>query len=203
MTIRLVFLIILASMSSVVFAIQPAVIDLNAKPDPFSQSDYDAMLACTLEKHPDETRRYAEYHLVRRNNQTWQENEKDPDSDLMMPIIESCYEIEMGKPFPFSLDKLIFDWSEAHSTFAENPKSKPMKVGNAADLAACAVQNHRDIANQIAKMSHPIDALRHIGKIIGPQCQTIDGFKLNINDFQNEVIRLLAQGENAAQEAQN
>ena len=101
---------------------QSGYIDLKAKPKPITQAEYDAMVQCTVEKHPDETRRYAKYHVERRDKQTWQENEKDPDSKLLIRSFEGCYEFEDGKPISFSLDAVIYSWYRSHF-------SKPEKVG--------------------------------------------------------------------------
>jgi hypothetical protein len=93
---------------------QPAIIDLNAKPRPFSSADFHALVRCTLKRHPDTTRRYAAYHLLRRNKQSWQENVRDPDSKLMLASLEGCIALANGEPYPFSLDALIYRWGSAH-----------------------------------------------------------------------------------------
>jgi hypothetical protein len=100
---------------SPLFAQSSAIIDLNAKPRQFSRADFDALVACTLEKHPSETRRYARYHLERRDMQSWQENEKDPDSKLLMPAMKGCIAFADGEQIPFSLESLIFRWAAAHN----------------------------------------------------------------------------------------
>ena len=94
---------------------QPGIIHWDAKPRVFTSVEYEALVACTLEKHPDTTKRYATYHLQRRSTQTWQENERDPDSELLMPSLEGCMEFRNGEQFPFSLNALIQRWATAHS----------------------------------------------------------------------------------------
>ena len=94
---------------------QPAIIDTNAKSRPFTGADFDALVKCSLEKHPETTKRYATYHLQRRDRQTWQENEKDQDSDLLMPSLAGCIVFGNGEPVPFSFDALIYRWAAAHS----------------------------------------------------------------------------------------
>jgi len=93
---------------------ETVVIDLNEQVKPFSEQEYAALVACTLERHPDETRRYAQYHFNRRDAQTPDENVADVDSDLGISSISTCYQFEDRKPIPFSLDRLIGDWANHH-----------------------------------------------------------------------------------------
>ena len=174
-----------------------AVVDLNARPAAFSEADYQALLGCTLERHPDETRRYAEYHLFRRNTHTPRENEADPDSRLMLPIIQDCFEIEVGKPFPFSFDALIADWGKAHNLFANASVPGPMRVRTSEDLAKCAVAHHPAVVSQILAMQRPLGAVRHLGELMGPLCDTGNDFKVNVDAFYAELDRQAAAKEGA------
>lgn len=65
-----------------------ATLDWNAKPRAFSTSDYEQLLSCTLSRHPKETRGYAEYHLHWRDIQTPEQNERDPNSELLTPALD-------------------------------------------------------------------------------------------------------------------
>ena len=124
---RLTLIPVLSLAGSVTFSLafpaqaQPANIHWDAKPRVFTSAEYEALVACTLEKHPDTTKRYATYHLQRRSAQTWQENERDPDSELLMPSLEGCMEFRNGEQFPFSLNALILRWAAAHSISRQVP----------------------------------------------------------------------------------
>ena len=160
------------------------IIDLNAKPEPFSAADYDELLDCTVSKHPDGTRRYAEYHLLRRNNQTPEQNKADADSALVMPIIGDCYEFKKGKPIPFSLDRLIGDWGTKHDVYARNAAPGPMKVKNSGELAVCAMTHHSALVDEMLELPKPQGVLRYLDRFIGPQCQPAGAnVKLDIDEF--------------------
>jgi hypothetical protein len=111
-----------------------AEIDNGVRSSAFTSTDYDKMLACTLLRHPDETKRYAQYYLQRRSVQTPAQNESDPDSSLMIPALQGCFEFKNGQPIPFSLDRLTADWGQAHNIAAG------VIVTDMASLANCVVR---------------------------------------------------------------
>ena len=100
---------------------QPGIIRLDAKPRPFTHADFETLVACTLEKHPDSTKRAATYFYQRRDNQTPQENKLDPDSDTFSPSLEGCISLANGEPFPFSPDALVHRWASAHKISRQVP----------------------------------------------------------------------------------
>ncbi|WOE73923.1 hypothetical protein [Alterisphingorhabdus coralli] len=169
--------------TSSVAAQETAVIDLNAKPAPFSQSDYDNLLACTLREQPEKTRRYSEYHLLRRNNQTVEENEADPDSGLMMEAIGDCFEFENGKPIPFSLNALVSDWGKAYEVYGRSGIQGTMVFKNAAELADCAVLYHRALVDEMLSLPRPMGAIQYLNDFMGSQCLTEGAVKLNLDEF--------------------
>ncbi len=175
---KLAALFVCLSLSSAVFG-QSGMIDLAAKPQPFSQSDFETLVACTLEKHPDETKRYATYHLLRRNVQTPEQNEADPDSKLMFSAIKGCFEFKNGHPIPFSLDQLISRWGSAHRI------SQAAIVKDEASLAKCAVRNHKGMASVFVKvMADPSHkpAVRRMSAIslTAPPCEPAPSVSLNL-----------------------
>ena len=113
---------------------QSVVIDLNEKAEPFSQADYDELLACTLTGYPEETKRSVEYFLNRRDVQSPEQNASDPDSGLITKIVGACYEFQNGKPIPFSFDALIADWA-SHHEIVDNTGVQSIE-----EFAACAVK---------------------------------------------------------------
>lgn len=170
-----------------------AVIDLNERPQPFSQADYDALLSCTLREYPEETRKYAEYHLLRRNNQSVEQNEADPDSKLMMKAIGNCFTFGSGKPIPFSPDALIGDWGKAHDVYARTGSPGPMGFANAEGLAACALTHHRAIVNEMLLETRPMGALRYLSQFVGPQCYPQGSERLDIDRFYAAIDKKLEQ----------
>ena len=115
-------------------AAQPAIIDWSAKPRPFSEADYAQLLTCTIKVHPEESRRYATYHLIRRDTQAPEQNERDPDSQLLMPALEGCLQMKNGEVYPFSLDRLIGDWGTAYNV--------GVAPADMTALAACIAKNY-------------------------------------------------------------
>jgi hypothetical protein len=171
-----------------------AVIDLNERSQPFSKADYDTLLSCTLRAYPEETRRYAEYHLLRRNNQSVERNEADPDSKLMMKAIGECFSFGNGKAIPFSLDALIGDWGKAHDVYARAGRPGPMGFANAEELAACALTHHRAIVNEMLLEARPMGALRYLSQFVGPQCYPQGSERLDIDRFYAAIDKKLEQG---------
>ncbi len=170
-----------------------AVIDLNERPQPFSQADFDALLASTLREQPEETLRYSEYHLLRRNNQSVEQNEADPDSKLMMKAIGNCFTFGSDKPIPFSPDALIGDWGKAHDVYARTGSPGPMGFANAEGLAACALTHHRAIVNEMLLETRPMGALRYLSQFVGPQCYPQGSERLDIDRFYAAIDKKLEQ----------
>lgn len=161
-----------------------AKLDWNAKPRAFSASDYERLLSCTLSRHPKETSGYAEYHLHWRDVQTPEQNERDPNSQLLKPALEGCLQMADGEPFPFSLDQMIADWGKAHS----------MIVVDAASLARCAALNNVEAANgYVAVAKNPAMRAKSLGMmqtaLTMPPCRPVKPFSVK----QNELLSLLAK----------
>jgi len=189
--IRILLAILLGAISSTAIAQQTAtvkpargtaVINWNAKPRPFSSEDYAKLLSCTLSRHPDETRRYAEYHLQWRHLQSPEQNERDPNSSLFMPALAGCFEIADGEPFPFSLDKLIGDWGRAYVLI----------VVDTASLAKCTARNNDLLARAFVMAAQdPTIKPSHVKGLMGslsvPPCAPVSPFSLN----QTELLSLL------------
>jgi hypothetical protein len=168
---------------------QPAVIDLSAKPAAFSRGQYSELVKCTLKKHPEETRRYATYHLTRRDVQTPDQNEADPDSKLMLPIIQSCYRLEVGKVVPFSLDALIADWGRAYNiSVAPQPR-----IATAEALATCAMRNNPQAVAKVVTEPRPAGAIMNLDKLFGYRCSPAPNFKLDINQLYSKLDQLAAE----------
>ncbi|KGB51671.1 hypothetical protein FG91_04033 [Sphingopyxis sp. LC81] len=161
-----------------------ATLDWNAKPRAFSTSDYEQLLSCTLSRHPKETRGYAEYHLHWRDIQTPEQNERDPNSQLLTPALDGCLQMADGEPFPFSLDRLIADWGKAHS----------MIVVDAASLASCAARNNNLAATgYVAVAKDPTMKAKSLNMmqtaLTMPPCSPVKPFSVK----QNELLSLLTK----------
>ena len=164
-----------------------AKLDWNAKPRAFSTSDYEQLLTCTLSRHPKETRGYAEYHLHRRDAQTPEQNERDPNSHLLTPALEGCLQMADGEPFPFSLDQLIADWGKAHS----------MVVVDAASLAKCAALNNSEAASAyVAVAQNPTMRAKSLSMMQAaltmPPCSPVKPFSAKQNELLSLLIKELA-----------
>ncbi|MFC4292204.1 hypothetical protein ACFOWX_07225 [Sphingorhabdus arenilitoris] len=173
---------------------QPAVIDLNAKPRPFTNDDFEALVVCSLDKNSDITRRYATYHLLRRDKQTWQENEADPDSKLLMPAIEGCIEFKNGEPMPFSIDALISRWGAAHGI------SQAVTVMDEASLAKCAVRSHEQLARVFVQVmadpSHKPAVRRMTAtSLAAPPCEPAPNVTVNLIQLFGHVKAELQNGK--------
>lgn len=159
-------------------------LDWNAKPRPFSSSDYEQLLSCTLSKHPKETRGYAEYHLQWRDIQTPEQNERDPNSQMFTPALEGCLQMADGEPYPFSLDQLIADWGKAYSLI----------VVDAASLARCAALNN-DLAARgyVAAAKSPTMKAKSLSMmqtaLAIPPCRPVKSFSVK----QSELLSLLTK----------
>jgi hypothetical protein len=165
-------------------------IDLSQRPEPFSQRDYSELVACTLREHPSETRRYAEYHLLRRDIQSVEENEADPDSRLLMDAFKGCYEFQNGKPIPFLLDRVIGDWATYHQISSG-------RITNVLELATCAASNQRSFASaylQFADGSSPKDE-RHrrmmLNAITIPPCSLAAGVQIDTAEFTKALRKVM------------
>lgn len=121
---------------------QSAVIDPNASSISLTTEQYKALVKCTLEKHPNETKRYATYHFQRRDQQTPDENERDPDSRLLIAALDGCVALASGMPFPFSPDRLVNDWANAYSVV----RSASPAVIDMQSLAECAAKYNPGLA---------------------------------------------------------
>jgi hypothetical protein len=164
-----------------------AKLDWNAKPRAFSTGDYEQLLSCTLSRHPKETRGYAEYHLHRRDAQTPEQNERDPNSQLLMPALEGCLQMADGEPFPFSLDQLILDWGIAHS----------IVVVDAASLAKCAALNNVEAASgYVAVAKNPTMRAKSLSMMQAaltmPPCRPVKPFSAKQNELLSLLIKELA-----------
>ena len=161
-----------------------ATINLNAKPRPFSAENYKTLLACTLARHPNETRRYAEYHLQRRIIQTPKQNEGDPDISLFSDALDGCFEAVRGEPLPFSPDHLIGDWGDAYD----------LVVVDTASLARCAARNNRTFASgylQIAKdpTRKAVHRTMLLSALSSPPCAPASQFSVD----QMQLVPLLTK----------
>ena len=172
-----------------------AAIDLNQKPKAFSAEDYNKLVACTIERHPDETRRYAAYHFLRRNQQTPDQNERDPDSGLMLPALKGCYEIKVGTFLPFQPDALAASWAKAHGV------AEPRLVSTTEELAECAARYFRNDAKQFIRIpARTIESISYATRLIGPMCRTNGRIKIDVNVLRSELTRKLAETEVSAGE---
>lgn len=173
---------------------QSGTINLAANPQPFSHSDFETLVACSLEKHPDESKRYATYHLLRRNVQTPEQNEADPDSKLMLPAMKGCFEFKNGHPIPFSLDQLISRWGSAHGV------SQAVIVTDEASLAKCAVRNHKGTASAFVQvMADPSQklAVRRMlaTSLTAPPCEPAPNTSLSLTQLVGHLRAVLQNGE--------
>ncbi len=164
-----------------------AVIDLDAKPRPFSADDYKQLLSCTVAQHPTETRRYAEYHLFWREVQTPEQNEADPNGNLFFPALEGCLEMADGEVFPFALDRLVNDWGSLYG----------LPVVDVESLAKCIVHNNRAAALAYVGSTEPY-ADPQIAKsrkllfhtLVFPPCMSI---KSSFSISENKLLPLLVR----------
>ncbi|MFB9049742.1 hypothetical protein ACFFV8_13605 [Sphingobium indicum] len=174
---------------------EPTVIDLKAKPRAFSEGDYQALLTCTLAKHPDETRRYSTFYLLRRGNQTPDQNEADTESDLMFPALKGCIEFGNGEVVPFRMDRLILDWGKAHNV------ATPVQVNSSETMAECAVKYSRIEAEKYVAMPLTgLDAIRQVHNLRSPMCRVEGNVSLNLVTLRSEMLRRLAEAKKASGE---
>ncbi len=180
-------LIALVALGASSVSAQNAVVDLSAKSAPFSAEQYAQLLKCTLERHPEETRRYAAYHFQRRDVQTPTQNEADPDSSLMILIIKSCYKLESGKVIPFSLDSLTADWAKAHGISIPGPKPR---IATSDELAQCVYKNDPALVEKILAEPRPGGFLKNFSKMIGKDCWPANNIRLDADRIYSKFEEL-------------
>ena len=179
-----------ALIASTIAAQERAVIDLNAPMPEFSQADYDKMLACSLEKYPEITRRYSEYHLLRRDKQSPAENEADPDSGIMWKALDGCYLLGPG-PIPFNIDALVLDWGIAHGM-------KPMKVTNLDVMVDCITEYAADHIDRVLNARNDLEELVAFRKFRVAMCDFSGLSKFDKSDM-DEVVRILRARKTASE----
>ena len=166
------------------------VIDLNAPMPEFSQADYDKMLACSLERYPEITRRYSEYHLLRRDKQSPAENEADPDSGIMWEALDGCYLLGPG-PIPFNIDALVLDWGIAHGM-------EPMKVTDLNVMADCITEYAADHIDRVLNARNELEELVAFRNFRVAMCDFSGLSKFDKSDMV-EVVRILLARKSASE----
>jgi hypothetical protein len=187
------FVLLATIFASSIAAKGQAVVDFNAPMPAFSEADYQRLLQCSLERHPELTRRYAEFYLLRRDNQTSEENTLDPDSGLLLKAWDGCYTSDPGV-IPFNINALILDWGIAHGF-------ERIKVTNLDGMADCISNYAADHIDRVLIASSEIEKIVAFRNFQVAMCDFSGLAKFDRSDM-DEVISILRARKSASEVAE-
>lgn len=190
---------IVSGMLATTVSAQSAAIDLNAPIVLLTTQQYVTLVACTLNKHPTETKLYARYYLQRRDQRSPDENERDPDSKLMLQSLDGCFTPISGKPLPFSPQRLVNDWAVAHNI----SRVAPPQITNMQSLADCTAKHNSGFAHAYLNILHmpsgnqPLRMRMVLQGLTMPPCTAEGGLQIDHSAFSKLLRKALDKSKAA------